>query len=138
MALQDSTNPLAGVSGPGPFSKRVDLEYQSPEYGAGVAYDANKSAAPLEKAAKTPAATPTQIQQAAASMAESGSGLYDPTPHTNRPITTGVDIGEGPGSEALLMRKSSEKTSDVLAKLLPFDTTGEIAILYQEALARGN
>ena len=49
MALQDSTNPMQGVSGPGSFSKRTDLEYQSPEYGAGVQYDANKAAAPLAR-----------------------------------------------------------------------------------------
>jgi hypothetical protein len=30
------------------------------------------------------------------------------------------------------------KTSDALAQMLPFDTTGEITILYQEALARGD
>jgi len=28
--------------------------------------------------------------------------------------------------------------SDTLAKMIPFDTTGEIIILYQDALARGN
>ena len=31
-----------------------------------------------------------------------------------------------------------QKQSDILVKLLPFDDTGEITILYQEALARGN
>jgi hypothetical protein len=37
-----------------------------------------------------------------------------------------------------MMAKSSEKLSDTLAKMLPYDTTGEIAILYQDALSRGN
>jgi hypothetical protein len=37
-----------------------------------------------------------------------------------------------------MMSKSAEKLSDTLAKMLPFDTTGEIAILYQDALSRGN
>jgi hypothetical protein len=36
------------------------------------------------------------------------------------------------------MAKSSEKISDTLAKMLPYDTTGEIAVLYQDALAKGN
>lgn len=138
MALQDSTNPLAGVSGPGEFSKRTDLQYQSPEYGAGVEYDALKAGAPLAKAQPTPTATPTQIRQAAATTSNQGAGLFDETQYPNRPITHGIDRGPGAGSEALMMQKSSQKTSDVLAKLLPFDTTGEIAILYQEALARGN
>jgi hypothetical protein len=38
----------------------------------------------------------------------------------------------------LMMTKSSVKTSDTLAKLLPFDTDGSIAILYSEAVARGD
>jgi len=36
------------------------------------------------------------------------------------------------------MTKTTAKTSDALVKLLPFDTTGEIGILYQQALARGD
>jgi hypothetical protein len=37
-----------------------------------------------------------------------------------------------------MMAKSSEKLSDILVKMIPYDTTGEITILYQNALARGN
>jgi hypothetical protein len=50
----------------------------------------------------------------------------------------GSDIGPGAGSKALMMKKSSVKTSDTLAPLLPYDTTGEIGILYQDALSRGD
>jgi len=31
----------------------------------------------------------------------------------------------------------SEKLSDILSQMLPYDTDGEIAILYQQAVARG-
>jgi len=31
-----------------------------------------------------------------------------------------------------------EKLSTALARMLPYDQTGEIEILYQQALARGN
>jgi hypothetical protein len=37
-----------------------------------------------------------------------------------------------------MMSKSITKTSDTLAKMLPFDTDGSIAILYSEAVARGD
>ena len=47
-------------------------------------------------------------------------------------------MGPGPGSSALQMKKVTNKLSDSLVALLPFDTTGEIAVLYQEALAQGN
>jgi hypothetical protein len=56
-------------------------------------------------------------------------------------IMTGAPMGPGAGPEgpeALMMRKTSVKTSDTLAPLLPFDTTGEIGILYQDALSRGD
>jgi hypothetical protein len=36
------------------------------------------------------------------------------------------------------MKKSSVKLSDTLAPMLAFDTTGEIGILYQDALSRGD
>ena len=138
MALADSTNPLAGVSGPGKFSKRTDLQFQPDQYGQGVEMQALKQGAPLAKAQPTPAATPTEVRQAASAGLGQGVGLYEPTQRPNEPITTGVDVGPGAGSEVLQMKKSGEKTSDALAKLLPFDTTGEITILYQEALARGD
>jgi hypothetical protein len=32
---------------------------------------------------------------------------------------------------------AQEKLSNTLAKMLPYDQTGEISILYQQALARG-
>jgi hypothetical protein len=31
----------------------------------------------------------------------------------------------------------SEKLSDILSQMLPYDTDGEIAILYQQAVSRG-
>jgi len=36
-----------------------------------------------------------------------------------------------------MMAKSGEELSDILAKMLPYDTTGEVAILYQRAASRG-
>ena len=138
MALQDSTNPMQGVSGPGSFSKRTDLEYQSPEYGAGVEYAAQKAGAPLSKTPDVLGATTTAVQDAASqAITTKPVGLFETSQNTN-PITAGLDRGPGPGSEALGMNKISVKTSDTLAKLLPFDTTGEIAVLYQEAIARGD
>jgi hypothetical protein len=45
-----------------------------------------------------------------------------------------------PGSSALMMQSQfgDRKLSDILAEMIPFDNTGEIAILYQDALSRGN
>ena len=64
--------------------------------------------------------------------------LFAPSQRPEEPITTGIDMGDGAGSSALMMSKINVRLSDSLAQMLPFDTTGEIAVLYQNALARGN
>jgi hypothetical protein len=139
MALEDSTNPMRGVSGPGPYAKRTDLSYQSQSYGDGVAYDAAKSGAPLATAPKSPLLSEApQVSTPSASQSPS-VGLYDKTNRPEEPITAGIDIGPGPGSNALMMKSqfAQEKLSNTLAKMLPYDQTGEIGILYQQAIARG-
>lgn len=131
-------NPLAGVAGPGPFSTRTDnLTFQSDTYGAGVENAANKAGAPLSK---TPNVNPTSRSDMgmAPSQLEKITPLFAPSQRPDEPITTGIAIGPGPGPEVLGMAKQTQKTSDALAKMIPFDTTGEIAILYQQSLARGD
>ena len=130
--------PMAGVSGPGKFSKRTDgLSFQSTEYGSGVENTANKAGAPL---ATTPDVRPTSRSEMgmAPSQLEPVTPLYAPSSRPDEPITAGIAMGPGPGPEVMGAAQIRVKTSDTLAKLLPFDDTGEIAILYQEALARGN
>ena len=136
MALEDAVNPMQGISGPGSFSKRTDLQYESQAYGDGVAYDAAKAGAPLAKTPDVRGATPTEINQAVEQTPV--TSLYAPTARPDEPITAGIDMGPGAGSDALMMGKATEKLSDVLVKMLPYDTDGSIAILYQDALARGN
>ena len=130
-------NPLAGPAGPGKFSTRTDnLQMGSTAYGEGVETQAIKSGAPLSKTADVRPARAGDVREAA------GQGpiteLYAPSQRQNEPITAGIDMGEGPGSNALMMSKSTVKLSDSLAQLLPYDTTGEIAVLYQTALSQGN
>lgn len=136
MALEDAVNPMQGISGPGKFAKRTDLQYQSQAYGDGAAYDAAKAGAPLAKTPDVRGATATEINQAVEQTPV--TSLYAPSNRPDEPITTGIDMGPGAGSSALMMAKSSEKLSNILAQMLPYDTDGSIAILYQDALARGN
>jgi len=132
-------NPLAGPGGPGPFSTRTDeLKFKSDYYGAGVENAANKAGAPLAKTPDVRGITNTEMRQAVSAAATPVTPLFSPSARPGEPITTGVDIGPGAGSSILGMAPTAPKTSDTLAKLLPFDSTGEIAILYQQALARGD
>lgn len=138
MALTDSTNPMQGVSGPGKFAKRTDLQYQPDEYGAGVQYAADKAGAPLATAPKSPLLSQAPEVPAQPMPQTPLTPLYAETQRPEEPITHGSDIGPGAGSEALMMNKSVGKLSDILVKMLPYDTDGSIAVLYQNALARGN
>jgi hypothetical protein len=135
MALDEATNPMRGVAGPGKFSRRTDLAYKADNYGDGVAYQDAKSGAPLATAPKNPKLSEAPVVSAAS--APVGVGLYDPTQRPDEPITHGVDVGPGAGSEALMMKPSNQKVSDALVKMLPYDPTGEINLIYQQALARG-
>jgi hypothetical protein len=130
-------NPLAGPGGPGKFSTRTDkLEMGSTAYGEGVETQAIKSGAPLAKTGDVRPARAGDVREAATQAPV--TELYAPSQRPDEAITSGVDIGEGPGSNALMMQKAITKNSDILAKMLPFDTDGSIAILYQQAVARGD
>ncbi len=130
-------NPLAGPAGPGKYSTRTDnLQMGSTAYGEGVETQAIKSGAPLSTTPDTRPARAGDVREAA--MQEPVTELFAPSQRPDEPITAGIDMGEGPGSNAMMMRSQmTEKYSDTLAKLLPYDESGEIAILYQGMLARG-
>jgi hypothetical protein len=130
-------NPIRGVSGPGKFSVRTDLP-ASQNYGDRKAMQEQIAGAPT---ARTPdvRGLPTGQVQAAAQAAQQPpvTELYAPTERPNEPITSGVAVGPGPGPEVMGYNGQSEKLSDILSQMLPYDTDGEIAILYQQAVSRG-
>jgi hypothetical protein len=144
MAIDEAKNPVKGVSGPGKFSSRTDLPPSS-GYGDGVQTAEIAGGAPMASTPDVRGATNTQLRaagrqgQGAASMQQTPlTPLFAPSGRPEEPITAGIDMGPGAGSNALMMRKTSQKLSDALVKMLPYDTTGEIAVLYQDALSRGN
>ena len=135
-------NPKAGVSGPGPYSKRTDIgtpemKMGSIAYGEGVETQDIKSGAPL---GKTPDAVSEPQDRLRPASAAPVTELFAETQRPGEPVTAGIDMGAGPGSSALMMQSkfAERKLSDILAEMIPFDNTGEVAILYQNALARGN
>ena len=130
-------NPLAGPAGPGKYSTRTDnLQMGSIAYGEGVDTAAIKAGAPLAKTGDVRGVPASEVRATAQGPVTS---LYSPTQRPDEPITSGIDIGPGVGSNALMMQSqfAQEKLSNTLALMLPYDQTGEIGILYQQALARG-
>ena len=135
-------NPMAGVSGPSVYSKRTDIgtpemKMGSIAYGEGVETQDIKSGAPL---GKTPDAVSEPQDRLRPASAAPVTELFAETQRKDEPVTAGINMGAGPGSSALMMQSkfAERKLSDILAEMIPFDNTGEVAILYQNALARGN
>jgi hypothetical protein len=130
-------NPIRGVSGPGKFSVRTDLP-ASQNYGDRKAMQEQIAGAPTARTADV-RGLPTGEVQAAAQAAPQPpiTELFAPTQRPGEPITSGVAVGPGPGPEVMGYAGQSEKLSDILSQMLPYDTDGEIAILYQQAVSRG-
>ena len=128
--------PLAGASGPGKFSKRTDMALPSAGYGEGVETAAIQSGAPM---ARTPDVRPTSLseQGMAPSQLARVTPLYAPSQRPDEPITSGIALGDGPGPEVLGSMQRPEALSQILAQMLPYDTNGEIAALYEQAVTRG-
>ena len=130
-------NPIRGVSGPGKFSVRTDLP-ASQNYGDRKAMQEQIAGAPTARTADVRGLPTGQVQAAAQAAPQAPiTELYAPTQRPNEPVTSGIALGPGPGPEVMGYGGQSEKLSDILSQMLPYDTDGEIAILYQQAVSRG-
>jgi hypothetical protein len=138
MALEDAVNPIKGASGPGKYAKRLD-RMPANFYGDQKQTAEIASGAPIASTPDVRPAPASNVREAAMTSMAAPTPLYAPTERPNEPITSGIDLGPGSGSDSLMMRSAyaQSKLSDTLAKMLPYDTTGEIGILYQQALSRG-
>ena len=125
--------PLAGAAGPGKFSKRTDLP--SSYYGEGVETSALKSQIPVSKTTGVADDVGGRPRNPLTPI----TPLFAPSERPEEPITNGVDIGAGAGSESLMMNvmQGQKSLSETLSQMLPYDTNGEIAALYEQALSRG-
>jgi hypothetical protein len=122
------------VSGPGMLSKRTDggategmtqpqQQYTGFNYGEGGAIAAQQSSAPL-----------------------AGSGFSDfkftpldaPTERPTQPITAGIDMGEGGGTELMAgMPNYAPTLVDTLKRLAQYDPSGDAELIYRQLLDNG-
>lgn len=124
-------NNPAPVSGPGSLSKRTDGGPTQPaKYISGLPYGQGQE---------------TYSNQVAAPMAgnpipqmEMPTPLMAPTSRPSEPITSGVDIGAGPGSEAIpKLPNRSYTIQDVIKNLIPYDPSGDAELIYRSLLDEG-
>lgn len=97
----------APVSGPGALSKRTDGRVAE-----GYAYGMNKqineqaAAAPLAKVAKT-VARPMDVAPSQPTIVP----LTEPTLNPEEPVTAGINMGAGPGAEALMLPSNADNNA---------------------------
>jgi hypothetical protein len=64
--------------------------------------------------------------------------LMAPTARPSEPITSGIDIGAGPGSEAKSRLPNPSYTiQEVIRNLIPYDPSGEAELIYRSLLDEG-
>ena len=99
--------PLAGASGPGKFSKRTDMDLGSTSYGEGQETAMLSTGAPK---ATTRGVADNVGGRPSNPVAQTPiTPLYAPTQKPEVPITEGIDMGDGAGSEALQMRQPDDE-----------------------------
>lgn len=106
MALEDAKNPIKGVSGPGKYAKRID-RMPSNSYGDTAETAAIASGAPLARSGPT-----VRLSQAPAVPMEPVTPLYAPSARREEPITAGIDMGAGPGSDVLMINQNADSDED--------------------------
>jgi len=111
------------IGGPGKFSVREDLP-PSQNYGDRKAMAEDIAGAPTSS---KPSAKPEPVADMVPPKPEPLVGMFAPTQRPEEDVMTMA----GPPKPA------EGKLSDTLAALLPYDQTGEISVLYQMALSRG-
>lgn len=101
--MAEPMNPLAGKAGPGKFSVREDLP-PSTEYGERKQMQEIMGGAPT---AKTRGAADPKLGRPANPL-PAATPLFAPSERANEPVTAGIDMGAGPGSEVLGMRQPDD------------------------------
>lgn len=115
------SNP-APVSGPGALSQRTDGNpAQGAKYIPGLPYGEGQQTYANQVAA------PMQGDNFAVDMP---TELMAPTTRPTEPVTAGIDMGDGPGSEVLTLPSTKEPISVTMRKIAQFDPTGEAELIY--------
>ena len=122
------------VSGIGSMSKRTDLNVskQPARYISGMPYGEGQA---------------TYEQQTAAPMAVNplAEVAFEVTPITattqraDEPVTAGIDMGAGPGSEVLppMPMKPQPSLADTFNQLIKFDPSGDAELIYRRLVDEG-
>lgn len=98
----------APVSGPGALSRRTDGRVaEGYSYGMNKQINEQAAAAPLAKVAKA-VARPMNVAPSQPPI----TTLTEPTMNPDEPITSGINMGAGPGAEALMLPSNADNNTE--------------------------
>lgn len=124
------SNP-APVSGPGALSQRTDGgPTQGAKYISGLPYGQGQETYSNQVAAPMAGNTMQQM--------EMPTELTAPTSRPQEPVTSGIDSGDGPGSEALQLPAQQASLAATLQQLIQYDPTGEAELAYRMIVDSGS
>lgn len=120
----------APMSGPGALSQRTDGgPAQGAKYISGLPYGQGQETYNQQTSAPMSGGSPMPPAPEAAAM-PMPSPLMAPTGRPNEPITSGIDLGAGPGSEVLNLPNQQETLATTLRRIAQFDNSGDAELLY--------
>jgi hypothetical protein len=125
----------APVSGPGALSQRTDGGPTQPAqyisglpYGEGQATYDQQTAAPMVS---------NNTPQPTLQMPEP-TPLMAPSERPDEPVTAGIDVGPGPGSEVMMDRPNQAYTlTQTLQQLIKYDPSGDTEMIYRALVDEG-
>lgn len=124
----------APMSGPGVLSQRTDGgPAQGAKYISGLPYGQGQETYNQQTAAPMAAAQPAPPAPTLPPM----MSLNDPTQRPDEPLTAGLDIGEGPGSEVMNVPNRSQSLIDTIRYLTQFDPSGDAELIYRTLTDQG-
>ena len=124
----------APSSGPGALSQRTDGgPAQGAKYISGLPYGQGQETYNQQTAAPMAAG---QAMPSAPTLPPMLS-LNDETQRPDEPLTAGIDIGEGPGSEVMNVANRSQSLVDTIRYLTQFDPSGDAELIYRTLTDQG-
>ena len=124
------TNP-APISGPGALSQRTDGGPTQPaKYISGLPYGEGQETYSNQVAAKMAGNPVPQMELPTALLAQ--------TSRPSEPITSGIDRGNGVGSEAMgKLPNKAYTVTEIFRDLIPYDPSGDAELIYRRLVDEG-
>lgn len=124
---------VSGTGGAGQSGTQPARYIAGLPYGQGQATMTQQTSAPM---AGNPNISAGPASGDMGAMLSPVTPLSAPTERPNEPLTSGMDFGAGPGSEALALPQE-RSLSQILASMLEADPTGDVRDLYDFVVSRG-